>query len=107
MDVADFLELEGTLHRQWIIRAAAKVEHVTRRRDEVRHCRNVFVMRQRRIQGSGRFDQMAHNLAFFFCSQLAFDARKMCRKRREHRKLAGEGLSRRNADFGASMCRQQ
>ena len=50
VDVADFLELQRAFQRQRIIRAAAEIEHVARRRDEVRHGRDVVVMAERGVQ---------------------------------------------------------
>ena len=47
VDVADFLELQRAFERHRKVGAAAEVEHVAGRGDEVRHGRDVLVMAER------------------------------------------------------------
>src|SRR3546814_9211228 len=62
MSVVDFLELERAFERERIVGAAAEVEHIARGGDEMRHRRDILVVRERGVQGGGRLDQMLDDL---------------------------------------------
>ena len=59
VDVADFLELQRAFQRHRIIGAAAEIEHVARRRDEMRHRRDLLVMAERRVDRRRRLLEVA------------------------------------------------
>ena len=101
VDVADFLELQRAFERHRIVWAAAEVEHVARRGDEVRHRRDVVVMVERRVERGRRLLQMRDDLLLFLAGQPALGAGEVGGERREHRELAGEGLGRGDADLRA------
>src|SRR3546814_6034705 len=71
MDVADFLELQRAFERERIVGAAAEVEHIARGGDEMRHRRDILVVRERGVQGGGRLDQMLDDLTLVGGAKLA------------------------------------
>src|SRR3546814_11983496 len=91
MDVADFLELERAFERERIVGAAAEVEHIARGGDEMRHRRDILVVRERGVKGGGRHDQMLEDLTPVSGAQLA-------PSEREGRGAAGEPT-------GSALCR--
>src|SRR3546814_19417480 len=78
--------------------AAAEVEHIARGGDEMRHRRDILVVRERGVQGGGRLDQMLDDLTLVGGAKLALLEREVRGERGEHRALAGEGLGRGDAD---------
>ena len=103
VDIADFLQLERAFQRQREVRAAAQVQHVTRRRDEMRHAGDVVVMVERGVEAGGRFEQVCDHFLLFRAAHQPFLDRHVGRKSRQHGKLAGERLGRGNADLGPGM----
>ena len=107
VDIADFLKLKRAFQRQGIIRPTAKVEHIPRRCDMVRHIRNLLIMRQSGIEGGWRFNEVVNNIPLFISAQTSLHHRQMGGQRSEHRQLAGKGLGRGHAYFRPGMGGQQ
>ncbi len=107
MDVTNFLEFERAFERQWIIRSAAQIEHVARRRDQMRHGRDVLVMVERSVERGRSLEQVGDHLGLLRAVHQPLFDRHMRGQRGQHRELAGEGLGRGDPDLRAGVRRQQ
>src|SRR3546814_8813247 len=81
----------------------AEVEHIARGGDEMRHRGDILIMRESGVERGGRLDQMLDDLTLVGGAKLALPEREVRGERGEHRELAGEGLGRGDADFGARV----
>src|SRR3546814_1761075 len=89
-DVCSSDLLQRAFERERIVGAAAEVEHIARGGDEMRHRRDILVVRERGVQGGGRLDQMLDDLTLVGGAKLALLEREVRGERGEHRELAGE-----------------
>src|SRR3546814_15574009 len=64
---------------------SAEVEHIARGGDEMRHRRDILVVRERGVQGGGRLDQMLDDLTLVGGAKLALlEDRKSTRMNSSH-----------------------
>src|SRR3546814_15065437 len=88
-----YTTLFRSFQRHGIVRPTAKIEHVARRGDHVRHRLYVGIMAERLVHGSGGFRQVPDNFPFLFSRQATAGARQLGGQRGKHRKLTGKGRS--------------
>ena len=102
MDVADFLELERTFHRDGVVEVPAQVEEVVRL---AVLCGKIldFVRKFERLFGEeGQIQERPSDVGACFKAEAALAAEQE-RNHGKHGNLRSERLGARNADFGAGV----
>ena len=102
VNVGDFLELERTLQRERKAGAPTEIEDVAALGEIAREVLDLRLERERLRHQARSLGQRAHHLALLLLGQHSASAAGRQRKTGEYRKLAREGLGRRDADLGAS-----